>query len=542
MSALDYDYVVIGSGFGGSVSALRLSEKGYRVLVIEKGRWLKAKDFPKSNWNLKKWLWLPFMRFFGFFKLTFFRHITILSGVGVGGGSLVYANTLPVPKRKFFESDSWAHLADWETELRPFYDTALTMLGATPNPRLETGDLALKKLAAQIGKENHFMKTNVGVFFGEPGVTVKDPYFGGQGPDRAGCELCGGCMTGCRHNAKNSLDKNYLHLAQNLGAEIRPESEVCGVTPIGDPAGREGYRVSWKTSTRLFKKSGTVTARGVVFSAGVLGTIKLLLKLKLSSLPLLSNKIGEGIRTNSESLIGVTTFDKNTTFSDGIAIGSILHTDEYSHLEPVRYSAGSGFWRLLMSPIAFGKNALTRFIKVVWDIVRHPVKNLKVAFTDDFAKRTQILLFMRTLDSTLRFSKGLFGLKSSVIKGQHPTAFVPEAKELSEKYAEIVNGKPMVLLTETILGIPTTAHILGGAIMGRDATEGVIDKNNRVFGYENMYVCDGSMISANVGVNPSLTITALSERAMSLIKAREAVKPAGSRPVLTEHQPVGEHG
>lgn len=525
----DYDYIIIGSGFGGSVAALRLAEKGYRVLVLEKGKWLREDDFPKTNWHVKRWLWLPMFRFFGLFSLTVFRHVTILGGVGVGGGSLVYANTMPIPKKDFFASPSWAHLADWEAELKDFYPLALKMRGAEPCPRLENGDLALKQLAEDIGKADHFHGTTVGVYFGEPEKTAPDPYFGGEGPDRTGCRFCGGCMLGCRYNSKNTLDKNYLHLAQKHGAVIQAESRVYDVSPMDDPNGSDGYRVRWKSATKLFpglfRQTGEFSTRGVVFAGGVLGTTRLLLDLKKSSLPNLSDKVGTGVRTNSESLVGVTTFDRDKTFSDGVAISAILHTDAHSHLETVRYSAGSGIWRLLMSPMIRGGNVFVRLLRLVLDIILHPVANFKAFTVSDWSKKTQILLFMQTLDSTLRLTKGLFGLKSTIDQGDPPTAFIPEAEDLAEKYARIVNGKPMVLLTETVLGIPTTAHILGGAIMGRDKNEGVIDKDCRVFGYENMYVCDGSMISANIGVNPSLTITALSERAMSRIsKKRVSLK------------------
>ena len=501
---------------------MRLSEKGYRVLVIEKGKWHSEKDFPETNWNLKRWMWLPFLRFFGFFKLTFFRHTTILSGVGVGGGSLGYANVLQIPTAKFFEADSWAHLADWESELKPHYETALEMMGAAENPRLEAGDKALRELAKQIGKENHFQKTNVAVYFGEPGVMVDDPYFGGEGPDRGGCNFCGGCMTGCRYNAKNTLDKNYLYFAQKNGVLIQAESEVYDVIPIDGSNGSQGYKIRWKSSTRIFKKKGEFTAGAVIFAGGVLGTVTLLLKLKKLSLPNLSDRVGCAIRTNSESLCGVTTFDKHTVFSDGISIGSILHTDKNSHLEPVRYSAGSGFWRILMSPLVFGKNIFFRFANIIYDWLKHPVQNLRVFFIDDFAIRTQILLFMRTIESTLRFSRGLFGMKSTLESGSPPTAFIPDAKKYAEQYSKIVNGKPVTLITETLFGMPTTAHILGGAVMGKDAGEGVIGKDNRVFGYENMYVCDGSMISANPGVNPSLSIMAITERAVSKIPSNNS--------------------
>ncbi|KKL85446.1 hypothetical protein LCGC14_1954620, partial [marine sediment metagenome] len=265
--SLDFDYIIIGSGFGGSVSAYRLTLKGYRVLVLEKGKRLTGHDFPRTNWDLRRWMWLPLLRFFGFFKLTFFRHLTVLSGVGVGGGSLVYANVLAVPGKEFFTQKSWSDLADWEEELRPFYEDALTMMGASPNPRMETGDRALRTLSAEIGKEEHFRPTRVSVFFGEPEVTVPDPYFNGKGPARTGCNFCGGCMVGCRYNAKNSLDKNYLYLAEQAGAKVRPESVAYDVLPLNNNNGNNGesgYEVRWKPSTRLLGSGGTYTSKGVI--------------------------------------------------------------------------------------------------------------------------------------------------------------------------------------------------------------------------------------------------------------------------------------
>ena len=514
-----YDYVIIGSGFGGSVSALRLSEKGYKVLVIEKGKKYDAEDFPASNWNLKRWLWLPALRFFGFFKITFYRHVSVLSGVGFGGGSLVYANTLPIPKKEFFEAKSWSHLANWEEELKPFYRTAKRMLGVTKNPQLEFGDNVLKFVAKQIEKENKFEATDVAVFFGEPEQTVPDPYFNGEGPERAGCNFCGACMIGCRYNAKNTLDKNYLFFAEKNGAEFLTEKEVYDIIPIKNNS-QTTYKVKWKASTKLFKQKGEITCNGVVFSGGVLGTIPLLLKLKDTSLPNLSEKIGSNIRTNSESLLGVTTTDTKKDFSKGVAIGSIFHADKFSHLEAVRYPSGSGFWRTQMLPMLDGKNWAIRLLKVIVEIISHPVKWAKLYFVKDWAKQTQILLFMQTLNNSLSFSKGWFRMKTKLESGKAPTAFIPEARKLAKEFAKIVEGEPGALISETLLGIPTTAHILGGAVMGKDKKEGVIDKDNKVFGYKNMYVCDGSAISANPGVNPSLTITALTERAMSKIPVR----------------------
>ena len=516
----DYDYVIIGSGFGGSVSALRLSKKGYRVLVLEKGKWWNSTNFAKTNWNLKRWMWLPVLRCWGILKLTYYRHLGIVSGVGVGGGSLVYANTLPVPKKSFFDSESWSNLADWEEELKDYYPLALKMLGANLNPNMGTGDLALKEIAKDMNREEDFFSTNVAVYFGEPGKTVSDPYFSGKGPDRTGCIFCGACMVGCRHNAKNTLDKNYLHLAQQNGVEIQAESEVVNVTPMGNKTGSDGYEVFWEQSTSLFfKDKGRVSCKSVIFSGGVLGTVQLLLTLKGSSLPYLSDMVGCMVRTNSEALIPITSFDKTADFSKGVAIGSIFHTGEHTHIEPVRYSKGSGFWRLLILPRVYGKSFLCRFAKIVKDLILHPIKNMKVLFVWDWAKRTQILLFMQTLDSTVKFSKRKLRsrMRTELEKGKAPTPFIPEANEYADKLAEKLNGKPMMPNNEALFGMSTTAHILGGAVMGNDKSNGVIDKNNRVFGYENLYVCDGSMISANPGVNPSLTITALTERAMSKI-------------------------
>jgi len=491
------------------------------VLVLEQGKWHLSEDFPKRNWNIKKWFWLPVLRFYGFFRISFFKHVTVLAGAGVGGGSLVYCNCLQKPKKEFFESESWANLADWENELQDYYKIGSKMLGAIPNPKLQIGDQVLKKIAEDIDKSDKFEPTNVGIFFGEPEKIVSDPYFDGEGPERSGCTFCGGCMVGCRYNAKNTLDKNYLYLAQKKGVQVKAEKEVYDVILNQNSNGTGGYKIKWKSSTKVIKDRGEYTAKNIIFAGGVLGTIKLLLKLKKKSLSNLSNKLGCGVRTNSESLMGVVDHNRKQVFSEGITIGSILHTDKHSHIEPVRYSDGSGFWRLLMSPLAYGNNAVTRLLKIVWDAIRHPVQNFHMMFVDDWAKRTQILLFMQTIDSTLRFSKGLFGLKSTLDTGKSPSAFMPEADDFVKRFAKIVDGKPGALFSETILGRPTTAHILGGAIMGRNKEEGVIDKDNCVFGYENMYICDGSMISANPGVNPSLTIVALTERAMSKIPEKQ---------------------
>jgi cholesterol oxidase len=514
----NYDYIIIGSGFGGSVSALRLAEKGYSVLVIEKGKKWDTKDFGESNWNLRKWLWWPQLRMFGIQKITPMWHISILSGVGVGGGSLVYANTLPKPKPQFFSHGSWVGLADWEKELDPYYDLAWKMLGAAKNTKLCVADLKVLEVGKELGMEDTFKPTKVSVFFGEPGVEVKDPYFDGKGPTRTGCLHCGECMTGCRHNAKNTLDKNYLYLAQQLGVDILPEHEVIDVIPQGKN-GENGYEIVFKQVTAYFHApKKRIKAKGVVFAGGVLGTIKLLLNLKPKSLPNLSDRLGDMVRSNNESLIATTTVDKDMALSDGVAIGSIIEIDKNTHVEPTRYGRGSGIWRLGMLPMVTEPNFFLRMLKMICTPLRMPIKWTRAMFVKDWGKGTIFLLVMQHLDSTLKFRTNIFGwLKTEIDTGKEPSAFIPEAHNFAKKYAKAINGIAQVIVSETITGIPSTAHILGGACMGKDRDHGVIDSENRVFGYNNMFVFDGSMISANPGVNPSLSITAISERGMSKI-------------------------
>ncbi|MET0400813.1 MAG: GMC oxidoreductase, partial [Cystobacter sp.] len=508
----DCDWLIIGSGFGGSVSALRLTEKGYRVVLLEKGRRLEARDFPETNWNLRKWLWMPSLGWRGFFKMTPFRHVTVLSGVGVGGGSLVYANTLPIPKEAFFQARSWGRLADWKAELAPHYATARRMLGATENPLRTLPDELLQEVGREMNRED-FQPTTVAVHFGQPGVTVPDPYFGGEGPSRTGCNACGGCMTGCRFNAKNSLDKNYLYLASRRGLTLHADTEVTWVRPLPE----EGYEVrATEGTSRATRRERRFTARRVIFAGGVLGSVDLLLKLKAhpEGLPRLSERVGDCVRTNSEALIGVVAGKgfRGPDLSRGIAIGSILHTDAHSHLEPVRYAAGSSFFRALMAPHVSGTTALSRLANLLGLAVRHPLKLLRSWLTRDFAQRSMILLYMRTLDGHLRmrrgrgaFTGGREGLLTSLAEGPAPTAHMPEATELAHRIARKLDGLPMNMATETVLGIPTTAHILGGCCMGDSPENGAIDAQHRLFGYEGLYVVDGSAISANPGVNPSLT-------------------------------------
>ncbi len=525
-----FDWIVIGSGFGGSVSSLRLTEKGYKVLTIEKGRRFAAEDFPKTNWDIRRWMWKPELGMTGLFQMSFMKHVTILHGVGVGGGSLVYANTLPIPKDDFFKADSWAHLTEsWKDELAPHYITARRMLGAAKYPGHSQADDVLESIAEDIGRPGDFEKTTVAVYFGEPGKEVEDPYFGGEGPTRTGCIECGACMTGCRYNAKNTLDYNYLWLAEQRGLRIEAETEVTCVTP------REGggYLVETRPSLKATQMPQNFTADNVIFAGGVMGTVPLLLALRENpdALPNLSPRIGDFIRTNSEALLGVMQPGKDKNTSHGIAITSILHTDDHSHLEPVRYGEGSGFFRLLGLPHSPGTNVASRLGGALASFARKPLLWTRALSTPDWANHTQILLYMRTLESTLSFRLGrsvFTGWRRALVSqlddpDQAPAAFMKEATELAERWAEKTGGVTMGLLTETLLGTPSTAHILGGACMSETAEHGVIDANHRVHGYDGLYVIDGSAMSANPGVNPSLTITALAERAMQKIQPKSVL-------------------
>ena len=522
MTRFDHDFVIVGSGFGGSVAGLRLTDKGYRVLMLEKGSELQAKDFPKTNWNLKRWMWLPWLGFRGLFNMTFFRHVTILSGVGVGGGSLVYACTHPVPKSGFFTTGSWASLADWESELRPHYLEAKRMLGVSTTPFLTPPDRALAQVASDWGQPSDFHSTDVAVYFGEPGKTVPDPYFGGEGPDRTGCTRCGGCMLGCRHGSKNSLDKNYLYLARKRGMKLEADTEVTAIRPLEGG----GYRIEAKQGRwPFFRRKVSYTAQQVVLAGGVLGTVRLLLHMKAdpNGLPKLSERVGWDIRTNSEALIGVISERRDVDLSKGIAIGSIFQIDDHAHVEPVRYSAGSGFFRLLMAPHVSGTNTAVRLMRLAATVARHPIRIARALLVPDMAKYSAILLYMRTADGTLRLRRNALRMvTTSRAAGELPTASLPQATEIAHQVGDKIDGVPFSLMTETLFNIPTTAHILGGCVMGDSAKTGVIDSHHRVHGYEGLYVMDGSAVSSNPGVNPSLTITALAERAVSLIPPASA--------------------
>lgn len=530
-----YDWIIVGSGFGGSVCALRLAEKGYRVLVVEQGKRFAPRDFARTNWDLRRWMWMPDAGLRGIFRMSFLRHVTVLHGVGVGGGSLTYGNTLPMPPDPFFQAPSWSHLADWRSELGPHYATAQRMLGVTRNPHLTPGDRVLEQIASDLGRHAHFRPTDVAVYFGNAGRAAPDPFFGGEGPERTGCTLCGGCMTGCRVGAKNTLDRNYLYLAERRGAEVRAETRVVAVRESSTASSktRGSYVVEVKDTFGGNHTRRVILADRVVFAGGVMGTVPLLLSMREDSqgLPRLSPRVGDFVRTNSETLAGVIVPGR-WELGRGIAITSILDVDERSHIEAVRYGQGSGFFRLMALPHAPGTTVLARLGSAVRAFASTPWLWIRALTTGDFASHTQILLYMRTIEGHLSFRLGRSvytgfrrGLVSRIAEGADPPrAYMPESVDLVERFAKKAGGAPMSLLTETLLGTPLTAHVLGGACMGASPEEGVVDKEHRVFGYEGLYVIDGSSVSANPGVNPSLTIAALAERAMSHVPPNGAAR------------------
>ncbi|HSM57124.1 MAG TPA: GMC family oxidoreductase [Candidatus Sulfomarinibacteraceae bacterium] len=536
-----FDYVIVGSGFGGSVSAMRLTEKGYRVLVLERGKRYRSEDFPKTNWNVFKSLWLPALRCFGILGIHLLDDLMVLNGSGVGGGSLVYAGTHLEPGDEFYEGPEWADLADWRAELKPHFAMAQRMLGVTRNPRLWEADRVLQEIAAELGREETFSPAPVAIYFGEPGQTAPDPYFGGEGPDRAGCVHCGGCMVGCRHNAKNSLDKNYLYFAEKWGAEIRPESNVIDIRPLStggaDGAGSEPrYEVVYERSTAwIFKRKQRVRARNVIVSAGVLGTVNLLLQCRdeNGSLPRLSSQLGQMVRSNSEALMGVTARDGQKDYSQGVAITSHFWVDDETSIEPVRYSRGSSLTRHLGVPLVDMEGLVwQRLWRFLLYGLRHPYDLLKTRLLPGWARDSTIILVMQTVENRVHLRRGrslwtLFrkGLVSVRDKTLPIPAVVEAGRQVVERFAQRVNGIAQSTVHEVILNKPSTAHILGGCAIGADEGHGVVDVNHEVFNYPGLYVVDGSVIPANLGVNPSLTITAMAERAMSKIPATERGEP-----------------
>jgi cholesterol oxidase len=526
-NGFDYDWLVIGSGFGGSVSALRLAEKGHRVGILECGSRFEDDDFAAKTSDARRYYWMPLIGMKGILRMTLFKDIFIGSGCGVGGGSLGYANTLYRARPAFYENPQWAELADWNAELAAHYDEAERMLGVVDYDEDTPADLLLKEFGESIGVGDTYRKTRVGVFLGEPGKTVPDPFFGGEGPERTGCVRCGECMVGCRHGAKNTLRKNYLWFAERLGVVILPERTVTDIRPIGAAAdGSEGYEVtSERSGAWLRRERHVLRARGVVVAAGALGTNRLLQRCKLAgSLPRISDRLGYLVRTNSESIMAVTApKDDPRDFTQAVAITSSIYTDADTHIEVVTYGRGGDTQSLLFNMMVQAGKRGTRPLHFLASVLRHPREALKASQIRDWSRRTIILLVMQSLDNSMRLKvkRRLPGGGVALTTEQDPDnpnpEFVPVAYDAARWFARRLNGTAQAGSTEGILAIPSTAHILGGAVIGASPETGVVDQRNRVFGYENLLVCDGAAIPANVGVNPSLTITALAERAMAAV-------------------------
>lgn len=517
MMSVHFDVVVVGSGFGGSVTALRLTEKGYKVGVLEAGRRFGPDDFPKTNWNLRRFLFAPRLGMRGIQRINLLSDVMVLSGAGVGGGSLVYANTLYEPLGAFYEDRQWSGITDWRTELAPHYDLAKRMLGVTSAPDNSPNDSVIRALGERLGVADSYRAADVGVYIGQPGVSVADPYFGGVGPDRTGCIQCGGCMVGCRFGAKNTLDRNYLYLAEQAGATVFAETELTDLVPVAGGA----YELTTCRPGLRQRDTGRFTADQVVISAGVLGTVRLLAGLKeRGRLPFLSGRLGELVRTNSESILGASSSaDSETDYSTGVAISSSIYPNEHTHIEGVRYPAGSNAMGLLATVLVDGGGRIPRQVRFVGEVLRHPVRFLKSLSVRKWSQRTVILLVMQSSDNSInlrwRNRRGRVRLRSEQGTGAPNPTFIPEAVDAARKSAEIMGGDAFGSVNEALLDVPVTAHILGGCVIGADAEHGVIDGYQRVFGHPGLHIADGSAISANLGVNPSLTITAQTERAMS---------------------------
>ena len=525
----DYDVVVVGSGFGGSTAALRLTEKGYRVAVLEAGRRFDEASLPKTSWRLRSFLWAPRLGLFGIQRISLLDNLMVLSGAGVGGGSLVYANTLYEPFPEFFTDPRWSHITDWRAELAPFYDQAKRMLGVVMNPTTTPADEVMRAVALEMGVGESFAPTPVGVFFGEPGSEVPDPYFGGAGPARTGCIECGECMTGCRHGAKNTLLKNYLYLAERAGAKVHPLTTVTGIRPR--PDGR--YEVRSERSGPWWSKSRkSFVATDVVLAAGTLGTQKLLHSMRdTGSLANLSPRLGELTRSNSEAILGARTFRRDVDFTRGVAITSSFYPDAQTHIEPVRYGRGSNAMGLLSTVLA---DADERSRPRAWarEVLAHPAMAARNFSMRRWSEQTIVALVMQPRDNSLTCytRPGLFGrrLASRQGHGEPNPTWIPIGHDAVRRIAGHIGGFAAGGWND-LFDIPITAHPLGGAVIGDSAETGVIDPYHRVYGHPGLHVVDGSAVSANLGVNPALTITAQAERAMALWPNRGEPDP---RPAL----------
>ncbi|MDH5588623.1 MAG: GMC family oxidoreductase [Gemmatimonadota bacterium] len=516
----DADFLVIGSGFGGAVSALRLAEKGYRVVVIEAGKRFAPEEFPETNWGLRRYLWMPRLGLHGIQDLTFLRHVLVLHGRGVGGGSLVYANTLIEPKPAVFDAPQWG-AADWRARLAPHYAEARRMLGAVRCPDLGRSDELLREIGAEMAGKDTFSTYDVGVFFGTPGEAVPDPFFEGRGPERTGCTRCAACMIGCRVGAKNSLDRNYLWLAERLGVRIVAETEALRIR-----AAEGGYEVDTRASLGLRRPRRTWRARRIVVSAGVLGTVRLLLESRRSGgLPNLSSRLGDRVRTNSESILAADAPRSDLDWTGNVAITGGVWVDHETHLEAARYNPGSDalFW--LTTLLTDGHGRIPRPLRLLGRILRHPIRFLRGLVPFGRAARTTVIVAMQATEGhmELRLGRrswplGRRGLASVIPTGEkEPVSYIPVANEATRRLARAMGGEAWNTWPEVVFGAPVTAHILGGCPMGADAGHGVVGFDGQAFGHPGLYVVDGSIVPVNLGVNPSLTITALAEHVMSQV-------------------------
>ncbi len=540
-----YDYIIIGSGFGGSVAALRLAEKGYRVAVIEQGRRYRPRDFPRTNFNLRKFIWMPRLGLYGIQAMTLLKDVFIFHGTGVGGGSLVYAGNLLIPPDEVFDDPAWGlpeagtarggsglsgglsgiltGQTGWKEKLAPYYETAQKMLGATSHQVITPADELLRECAADIGKGDTFHVNDVGIYFGEEGETVPDPFFDGQGPDRTGCTLCGGCMVGCREGAKNSLDLNYLHLAERLGAEIIPETRVVDVKPS---SGGDGYDVIARRVTGFLSPRRDYHAEGVIFSGGTLGTVKLLHRCKVrGSLPRISDQLGHVVRTNSEAFVGIQARGKAVDYSKGLAITSGVYPDADTHIETVHYARGQNVMYLLGTVLTGGGKPWPRPLRFLGNVLRHPLQFLGGFWPFGRAQRSTILLVMQKISNYLRLEYkrrwwllGGRSMNSNWHTRQPVPSYIPVANDFARRMAaKVKGGRSYSILPEVVFDTSSTAHILGGCIMAETPEKGVTDLAGKIHGYDNLYVVDGSIVAANLGVNPSLTITALAEYVMAQV-------------------------
>ncbi len=549
-----FDVVVIGSGFGGSVAALRLREKGYSVAVLEAGKRFEDKDFPKNSWRLRKFLFAPAIGCYGIQRIHILPDVMILAGAGVGGGSLVYANTLYQPGDEYFQDQQWCHITDWKSELLPWYDQASRMLGVETNPYFSPSDKVMKEVAEEMGVGDTFTLAPLGIHFGNgEGIENPDPYFGGVGPARKGCINCGECMTGCRHNAKNTLPKNYLGLAESAGAKVFPLTTATTLEQLPDGI----WKITTKRTGDLFGARGkTFYAADVVVAAGAYNTQKFLHRMKsINKLPLLSDFLGKYSRTNSEALTGALMRDPSLDFTRGAAITSSFFPDKNTHVEPVRYGKGSNSMGLLQTLATDGFTSKERRRHWLTQFISHPTLVLKILNVRRWSERTVIALVMQNIDSSITVSskRKLFGwgITSTSDAGREKASYIPAANDVVRRIAEKQNGIAGGNIGEP-LGAPFTAHFLGGCVIGSDAHHGVIDPYHRIWNYPTLHIVDGSTITANLGVNPSLTITAQAERAFSLwpnkgekdlrpsqespYKRMEAIKP------LAPFVPRGSHG